>query len=278
MSISRCILCNSTNVQSLTFNNIFIIKCNICEFQYIPNNKKYIGEDYFYSYFTKRNAIKHTKLNELRKEQYKIDAKFLSKYITHNSNILDVGCSSGNFLFEIHNQYNLESLIGIDIDKSAIKKANSLYSDIAEYKNIRIYEVDSNEQFDLIIFRGVFQYLDQDLHKSISHIKRLLNENGKIIIFSLPTTDSFIYYLLQDKWALFHPEMSLMFNEKSLRFLCEKYSLVIDDINYPYVEDVYANIDDDYKQVQKIISGRSIRSTPFWGGVMRIVISQKGLV
>ena len=33
-----------------------------------------------------------------------------------------------------------------------------------------------------------------------------------------------------------------------------------------------------YKQVQKMISGGSIKSTPFWGAVMRIVISQKGLI
>jgi SAM-dependent methyltransferase len=276
MCLSRCILCDSVNVQSLNFNNIFIIKCNACEFQYIPNNNKYLGEDFYSNYFTRRNAKKHTKLNELRKVQYKIDAKFLSSYIRHNSNILDVGCSSGGFLFEIHNQYSLEFLTGVDIDKSSIKEANRQYSDIAKFKNTNLLEVDSNEQFDLILFRGTFQYLDQDLHRSIQHIKRLLSKNGKIIIYSLPTTDSFIYYLLKNKWALFHPEMSLMFNEESLRFLCEKYSLIIDDISYPYLEDVYADIDNNYKQVQKIISGESTMSTPFWGGVMRIVISKKG--
>ena len=95
-----------------------------------------------------------------------------------------------------------------------------------------------------------------------------------MIIYSLPTTDSFIYHLLHDKWALFHPEMSLMFNEKSLGYLCKKYNLIIEELSYPYLEDVYANPKEDYKQVEKIISGNSVKSTPFWGGVMRVVINR----
>ena len=70
-------------------------------------------------------------------------------------------------------------------------------------------------------------------------------------------------------------DMSLMFNEKSMRFLCEQHSLIIDDINYPYLEDIYSNIEDDYNQVKNIINGKSITSTPFWGAIMRVVISQK---
>ena len=273
MNLNKCIICQSNELKKLNFNNVIIDKCNICDFQYIPNNNKYIGSDYFSNYFTKRNSTKNTKLSKLRKEQYKIDTKFLSTYIKNNSNILDVGCSSGNFLSEIYNQYNLNSLTGIDIDKSAIKEAKNQYSGIAKFKNKNLLEINDDEKFDLILFRGTFQYLDQDLHKSIEHVRRLLNKDGKIIIFSLPSTDSFIYYLLKDKWALFHPEMSLMFNERSLRFLCENHSLAIEHINYPYLEDVYANTIDDYEQVKKIVLEGSDSSSPFWGAIMQLVIS-----
>ena len=275
MSLITCFLCDSNNIDLLNINNIFVTKCNKCGFQYIPNNKQYIGENYYSNYSKGRYHKKNTKLNALRKEQYRIDANFLSRYISHNSRILDVGCSTGNFLFEIHNCYNLKSLLGVDIDISAISEAKRKYSDIATFKNIDLLKVDSNESFDLILFRGTLQYLDKNLHKSIQHIKKLLNKNGKIIIFSLPSSDSFIYKLLEDKWSLFHPEMSLIFNEKSMRFLCEQHSLIIDDINYPYLEDVYSNIEDDYNQVKNIINGKSITSTPFWGAIMRVVISQK---
>ena len=114
MSLSTCLLCESNNIDLLNINNIFVTKCNMCGFQHIPNNKQYIGENYYSNYSKREKSKKDTKLNALRQEQYRIDANFLSRYISHNSRILDVGCSSGNFLFEIHNCYNLKSLMGVD--------------------------------------------------------------------------------------------------------------------------------------------------------------------
>ena len=106
--------------------------------------------------------------------------------LKEGSKILDVGCSSGNFLFEIYNQYSLEALVGIDIDNSAIKEAKSQNIDRVIFKNTSLLEIDSNkEQFDIILFRGTFQYLDLDIHKSIGHIKRLLKNNGKKLSLSL---------------------------------------------------------------------------------------------
>ena len=273
MSLNSCLVCESKNIDLLNLNDIFISKCDLCGFQFIPNNKQYIGENYYSNYSKREESKEDEKLNALRKEQYRIDANFLSKYISHNSRILDVGCSTGGFLFEIYNCYNLTSLMGVDIDISAISTAKRKYSDIGIFKNINLLKVNSSKSFDLILFRGTFQYLDKELHESILHIKKLLNKNGKIIIFSLPSTDSFIYKLLEDKWSLFNPEMCLMFNERSIRFLCEQHSLTIEDINYPYLEDIYANIEDDYIQVKKIIQGKSKSSTPFWGSIMRLVIS-----
>ena len=273
MSFTECLICGTKNNNLEDLNGIFLTKCNECGFQYIPNNNQYLEKNY-YSNYSRREDSTTDKRNELRREQYRIDAKFLSKYISKNSRILDVGCSAGHFLFEISNCYNLDSLMGIDIDSSAITKAKSKYSE-AIFKNIELLKLDSNETFDLILFRGTFQYLGEKLQKSITHLKKLLNKNGKIIIFSLPSSDSLIYKLLGDKWSLFNPEMPLIFNEKSLRFLCEQSSLTIDDLSYPYLEDIYSNIEEDYKELIKIINGKSKKSTPFWGAIMRVVLSQK---
>jgi SAM-dependent methyltransferase len=268
----ECFLCGSKkNMESVCYNNILVRKCNICEFNYIPGNENYIGKDYYSQYYERRNTESSLKLNNLRRDQYKLDANWLSKYMTNDKRILDVGCSSGVFLSEIYKITKSKYLSGIDIDNSAIIEAKKHLSDVAEFRNKRLLEVF--DKFDLIIFRGSFQYLDKDLHRSIKHLKGMLNHNGKIIIYSLPTTDSFVYHLLKDKWALFHPEMSLMFNQKSLEHLLGLHSLNISRLDYPYIDDVYANIERDYIQVERIVSGLSKESTPFWGGVMRVVIS-----
>lgn len=275
MNYDHCLVCNSRDLESNMINEIIIQNCKFCNFQFIPNNKKYLSNEYFSNYFTQRNSSKNQKLNDLRKKQYRIDAKFLSQYTNDSSKLLDVGCSSGEFINEINNHCDVSLLSGIDIDVSAIDEAIKKYSDIANFENEDLLSISGDKRFDLIIFRGTFQYLDQNLHKAISKVKTILNQNGKIIIYSLPSYDSFIYYLLKDKWSLFHPEMSLMFNEKSFRHLCHIHSLDIEYFNYPYLGDIYSNIKKDYEQVEKIIDGSSDSSTPFWGAVMQIIISPK---
>lgn len=272
--LKKCNICSSEDLQILHYGDFSINKCNVCGFQYIPNNEKYIGNRHFENYFDKRDAKENIDLNKLRLDQYKIDIEFLKKYISSRSRILDVGCSSGIFSSEIYKQYNPEYILGIDIDPSAIKFANENYAHIVDFKNIDLLGVEKNRKFDLIIFRGTFQYLDQALHESIEHLKELLTLDGKIVLFSLPSTDSFIYHLLKEKWALFHPEMSLMFNQKSLEHLLSLHSLNILRLDYPYIDDVYANIERDYIQVEKIVAGLSEESTPFWGGVMKIVVNK----
>jgi len=102
MSISKkCNICSSDNLQTLLYGDFSINKCNTCGFQYIPNNEKYIGNRHFENYFDKRDTKENLILNKLRLDQYKIDVEFLAKYISSESKILDVGCSSGIFSSEI---------------------------------------------------------------------------------------------------------------------------------------------------------------------------------
>ena len=134
--------------------------------------------------------------------------------------------------------------------------------------------IDDDNQFDLVIFRGTLQYLGSDLSDSLAHLHQILSNHGKVIIFSLPSTDAFMYHLLGHKWALFHPEMQLMFNEYSIRVMAEKYGFLIEDIQYPYLEDVYSNPEEDYANIKDIILGKSQKSSPFWGSIMRIILTK----
>ena len=272
----KCLVCGSKDLALLRYNDIVIDKCIRCEFQYIPDNSSYIDDNHFLTYFDKRQENKNTEKNRLRRMQYKVDVEVISNYLPNrNARILDVGCSSGMFTAEIQELYTPQYLLGIDIDKSAIEFANNNYSHFADFLNIDLLRVDNAKQFDLIVFRGTFQYLDGSLHDTLKHVKSLLTENGKVIIFSLPSTDAFLYHLLQNDWALFHPEMSLMFNERSIRYLLQEHKFKIDDISYPYQDDVYSNLEADYKNVKEIILGNTRQSNPFWGSLLQLVISNK---
>ena len=108
----------------------------------------------------------------------------------------------------------------------------------------------------------------------MDHLRELLNDDGKIIIFSLPSTDAFMYYLLKERWALFHPEMCLMFNESSIRRLSSKFRYRVERLEYPNLNDVYAKPKEDYEYVKKIVMGEFNKSVPFWGSLMTIVLSK----
>ena len=47
----KCSLCGGINAESENVGDVLVVKCHDCHFQYIPNNMKYLGEEYFASYF-----------------------------------------------------------------------------------------------------------------------------------------------------------------------------------------------------------------------------------
>ena len=267
---NKCLLCSSNQTESTRVGGYQVIKCNNCEFQYIPNSKDILGHNYFDSYYLRRKKFGGG-LNALRKEQYKVDAKFVSHYVKNSGVVLDVGCSMGGFIESMNNDHSID-FYGIDIDKSAIDSAKSQNTrKNVFFENVNLTQF--NRPVDTVVFRGTFQYLDVELHNSINHIKKILKKDGKIILLSLPTTDSFVYFLIREKWALFNPEMSLMFNSKSIKNLAKIHNMKIEYLEHPYLEDVYSNIESDYQNIVDIIKGDNIQHTPFWGGVMTAVIT-----
>ena len=206
-----------------------------------------MGENWFDNYSNRREKNNLKGLAKLREKQYKIDSLVLKKYLHSGQKVLDVGCSIGRFIYHINKVNKNLNLFGIDIDGYAISKATKDYGHIANFKKQNILNINNNIKFDIVVFRGTFQYLDNELHSSINHLKKIIKKDGRIIIFSLPSTDSFLYKILGQNWALFHPEMSLMFNEFSFRYLIKKHGLEIKKIIYPYLEDAYSNLEKDYK-------------------------------
>ncbi len=271
--MSICRLCFSSDTIILPKGKINVTACNDCEFQFIDNYESYLDNDYFDNYFGRRKENNTDNKNELREKQYIIDANFLKQFIKYGDTILDVGCSSGKFISIISTLDDELKCFGIDIDDSGIKEANKLYKNNANFDKQTLASLKDSDKFDLVTFRGTFQYLGEELHESIATLKKVLKNNGKVVIFSLPSTDSFMYDLLSDKWGLFHPEMSLMFNEKSIKFLADKNNFKIETIRYPYLSDIYANPKKDYENIRKIITGESDSSNPFWGSLMTVVLS-----
>ncbi len=275
MSHYKCFLCGAQKKSTISHGVFKITCCDICQLQCVEDYEKHLDDNWFDNYYRRRKDNSKIHLNEKREQQYKLDASIVKEFLKDGDTVLDVGCSYGKFLHLIASLRKNLNCIGIDIDQFAISEANQNFGDSAEFYNKSFLSVDRQDEFNLVIFRGTLQYLGETLAASLTHLHSILKNDGRIIIFSLPSTDAFMYELLGEKWALFHPEMQLMFNEYSLRIMADIYGFVIEDLQYPYLEDVYANPKEDYDNVKNIILGNSEKSNPFWGSIMRAVLSKK---
>jgi tRNA G46 methylase TrmB len=107
--------------------------------------------------------------------------------------LLDIGCRNGESTMELSRNYPDTKIIGIDIDIDDIitnrtKKnyPNISFLNINSYNDICKYLNETN-QFELIQIRGdvYSKYFEKDKKKKVMYyLNRILNENGKIQIYS----------------------------------------------------------------------------------------------
>lgn len=97
-----------------------------------------------------------------------------------NSKILDMGCGEGVFVEELISR-GFQNVQGIDSNYSSklVKKGNILETPFSE------------KQFDIILLLDVIEHLNfQDQEKVLVEIKRILKDDGKLII-SIPNLAHF---------------------------------------------------------------------------------------
>lgn len=278
MNDQACLLCSSPQIGESYDGPFRILHCNNCGLSWIDDPMSHLTDQWFDNYYTRRKSKSAKESHKKREQQYVIDSLFVKRHLKDGDRVLDVGCSYGKFL-DLVSRLRIDlHCTGIDIDGSAISEANLQFGSSSNFLNKSLLSFDDEFKFDVIIFRGTLQYHGENFRENISKLWELLNPGGKILVFSLPSTDAFMYNLLGHKWALFHPEMQLMFNERSVRFMAREFGFLVNDLSYPYLEDIYSNPVEDYENVKKIILGESQLSSPFWGSIMRVVFSKDPVI
>ena len=266
-----CPLCDSKKYHEIKMDRCIVYQCNSCTLEYINDQEYKIDNNYLKNYNKVRNE-KSTS-SKLRQIQYTLDAKHFSQNVSQG-NVLDVGCSTGDFLNILSQKPDLR-LFGIDTDKDAISTAKIKCNSEINFLNTDLINYQSNLKFDCIIFRGSFQFLGSDLKETLNKISEISSKNTKIIIYSLPNSDSILYYFLKDKWNLFDEfSHTLIFNKTSLMKLCKLYKYKIQEFSYPYLETAYANQANDYESLIQLINGEKKDSFPFLGNIIQVVLEK----
>ena len=113
--------------------------------------------------------------------------KFLIKNISINSNtkFLDIGCGRGNILGSLSSKLKFKKKpLGIDIidHKDRDKRINFEKINAINFSKI------NNQKFDFIMIKQTIHLMKfNEIKKILNLLKKKLNQNGKILIFTLDT-------------------------------------------------------------------------------------------
>ena len=112
---------------------------------------------------------------------------FLSKVapLSKNTAILDIGCGRGTIIAKLADRFAfIQRPIGIDIVKhqSRSKKIKLIKANALKYLR------SSKKKFDLILIKQSIHFFNlKEVRQLILYAKKILNKNGRIVIFSLNT-------------------------------------------------------------------------------------------
>ena len=111
--------------------------------------------------------------------------KFLikNKKLNKDSNILDIGCGRGKILGKIKTKAKLRNKpIGIDPVNHRDKDRNIIFKRIDAFKFFKANKI----KFDLIIIKQTIHFFPiKDIPRLIKYCQNALNNNGKLMIFSI---------------------------------------------------------------------------------------------
>ena len=138
------------------------------------------------------------------KEYIESFVKFLikNKKLNKDSYILDIGCGRGKILGKIKTKVKLRNKpIGIDPVSHKDKDKNIIFKKIDTFKFLR----SNKRKFDLIIIKQTIHFFPlKDIPRLIKYCKNALNNNGKLMIFSINEKRTQIPTFLKMKKKLNH--------------------------------------------------------------------------
>ena len=254
--ISNCPICNNKNIlfvfkqndKNLNINGEFsAYNCQNCKCIFLnprPSFKelsKYYSSDKYYS-LSKVNLSAKTKLkirlyeiyfnkekNNLLLKLFFSPLKFIVRgtELIKNGKVLDVGCGSGQFLYEMRElgmqPYGVEPG---EFDRASNEKYK------LNIKNCElIYAKYQANFFDVITMNHVLEHVPNP-KETLLEIKRILKKNGKFII-GVPNTNSLAYKLFRKNWhQLDVPRHLIDYSASNLTYLLKKTGFKIKKVRY----------------------------------------------
>ena len=222
-------------------------------YQPAPGQEDLYGEDYF-----------ETRLSNdpERLAQFRSEGELIRRYV-RSGRAMDVGCSTGEFLSAIDWQ---DERFGMEISEYA--RAVAVEAGVRFDRDI----FSESDYFDLVIFRGTIQHLDEPF-KFIKHAFGALRPGGYVVFLATPNINSPFYRLKKTLPFLDAPRNFYVPDDISLAQTLTNFGFVVRETRYPYLGTPYARpLRDHWRFLRNLLSRRStVIPHAFWRSSMEMV-------
>ena len=224
--------------------------------------------DYWNNLYEHDYTKSDRKFDSQRNLMYQQEITWINNFKKLKGSFLDVGCSYGTFFtFLPKEMYK----VGIDVSTTVINDAKKLHPEFEFHKTF--IKNFTEKKFDFIQFRGVLQHSIDPMLNLQSAIP-LLNENGIIIVTSLPDFSCITNKIYKENFGFYLPRLSPhFFTRKSFESVLESLDLKIVRWESPYLNTPYAKFPNDLFSFI-INKFQNKKNPPFFGNVKNYLISK----
>lgn len=261
-----CPICfnkNNIGLYKQVFSGHFshkIVKCMMCGFVFVENTPPQKYYDKYYKVESKYEGVRQHEAHE--DSTYKLLKSFVLRYLNKDSEILDIGCSTGALLHNLFkNGYS--NVQGIDPAPGCKKVAFEKYNIHVDINTIQNYK--PKKKFNLIILSQVLEHLVH-VRESIATMRLFLRDGGYVFI-GVPDAGRF-HKEFDEPFGEFSTEHINFFTEESLRFAMRGFRCImmhsdgkalfsgwkLEDVNDPIYEYIKKS-SLKQKKVEQIING-----------------------
>ena len=214
------------------------------------------GVLYTEDYFTNRS------LNDVRRiRSFRQESEYVAQYCDKNGVILDIGCSTGEFLSAIEwtgTKYGLEIS---DYARDIAIKSGIMFDDGI---------LDKCDVLDVVVFRGTIQHLP-DPFRYIQRAYTALRPGGIIVFLATPNANSVVFKVSNTLPALDARLNYWIPSDVTLRDNLENTGFQVLNMSFPYVSSPYSKPLMDHLQFLLMLSVRCRPDFAFWRNMMNVI-------
>lgn len=258
--LDSCPICSEGNIvkkltccdHSTSKEFFSIVSCETCSFVFTnprPKNSslsKYYNSKSYISHTNKKDGFFNWMYQAARKYAIKKKVLLLQKH-SKTKNHLDFGCGTGEFLNACRkNGFNVK---GVEPSKKARSQAIKNYKlDVREDSSLKGF---NNHQFNSISLWHVLEHVPE-LTKTVSEIKRVLDDNG-VLIIAVPNHKSWDAKHYKELWAAWDVPIHLWhFSKNSIELLFKNHGFKLIKTKPMLLDSFYvALLSEEYKTGKK---------------------------